>query len=1000
MLLHHRDPFDRLLVAQARAEGLTTADPRLDRYDIPVVDATLRGLCPRLAAERPSCRYVSLPSLPVTDGCSARLPEDGLGVLWGKSDAGGSMHLLLAHLLDTAAVAEILWDRFLAPAVTRKLDDCAAGEGRALFALICGLHDVGKASPAFQSKAPALAEAVQAAGLTWRSLDGTARWHHTLAGAHLLRRTLTGAGWSPPAQRWVLPLVAGHHGRLPERGEWGTAPPLSDAQGDSTWEQAQDALVHRVTRELGLDLAGSCPLGRPHRAVQLALSGAVIMADWIASADRHFSGVSDLDRISMASARERAERAWAALGIRGGWDPAALVRHEDQVEARFGRRARDAQRDAVHLAATMPAPGLVIVEAPMGEGKTEAALAAAEVLAARFGADGVFVGMPTQATSDAMYARVLEWAASVAPGAPVGLLHGKRRFNREWRRLGEQVGFAKVDEYGCEDDLYGTSGTATGARSLLPAEWLLGPKRGLLNALTVGTVDQLLYAATRTKHVMLRHAGLAGRVVVLDEVHAYDIYMSQFLLETLRWLADAGVPVVLLSATLPPALRTDLVRAYLQGALQRRDGIDLSGLRAEGYPKTLTACVVDGQPRLDHASSEPWRPLTTVRLEPVAEEPTGRPAAVIAALVEALRDGGCALVIRNTVGRAQETYAAVRGEFGDDAVLLHARMTAGQKADRTERLLRSLGGPDRPDAEVRPRRLVVVATQLAEQSFDVDADLLVTDLAPIDLLLQRIGRLHRHARPDEARPPSVREPRVLISGMALTGDGPPHFPAGSCRIYGEFLLLRAAALVADADSWSVPAQVPDLVAAGYATDLDGLPVAWRDRAAEALTARQQQLDERRSKAEQFLLSPVCDLGKPTLDGLHKRSVAVSEDDDVVAAVRDGDESIEVVLVRRGEHGFATLAGRPLGLQGERAVTDPDLLNQVAADSVRLPSLAAVSAAARAELRPLPGWAEDPWLRRARALELDGDLSAELGGYNFRYSTELGLVTERPPGHRR
>src|ERR1035438_3673138 len=114
-------------------------------------------------------------------------------------------------------------------------------------------------------------------------------------------------------------------------------------------------------------------------------------------------------------------------------------------------------------------------------------------------------------------------------------------------------------------------GRRAGMGPELPAEWFLGRKRGLLAPVTVGTVDQLLHAATRTRHVMLRHAGLAGRVVILDEVHAYDVYMSQFLFEALRWLADAGVPVIVLSATLPPQLRSGLVRAYLQGALQQRD---------------------------------------------------------------------------------------------------------------------------------------------------------------------------------------------------------------------------------------------------------------------------------------------------------------------------------------------------------------------------------------------------------------------------------------------
>ncbi|MGH3833074.1 MAG: CRISPR-associated endonuclease Cas3'' [Pseudonocardiaceae bacterium] len=139
--------------------------------------------------------------------------NEALSVLWGKSNAHGSMNLLLQHLLDTAAVAELMWDRFLAPVIKNKIDACCEGRGRSFFALVCGLHDVGKASPAFQAKAPALAEPVRAAGLSWRNLDRCAKgWHHTLAGAHILSRVLPAAGWSAEAVEWVVPLVAGHHG--------------------------------------------------------------------------------------------------------------------------------------------------------------------------------------------------------------------------------------------------------------------------------------------------------------------------------------------------------------------------------------------------------------------------------------------------------------------------------------------------------------------------------------------------------------------------------------------------------------------------------------------------------------------------------------------------------------------------------------------------------------------------------------------------------------------
>lgn len=935
-------------------------------------------------------------------------PDAAFGVLWGKSNAGGSVNLLLQHLLDTAAVAELMWDRFLAPTIKNKINDCCAGRGRSLFALVCGLHDVGKASPAFQAKDAKLALAVRQTGLGWRELNPQARnWHHTRAGAVIVQRALSAAGWNRDAVSWVWPLIAGHHGVVPSAGKLRNPPQRGNAQGHGQWEIVQDALVCWVATELCLDLGDIVPTRAPRRAEQLALCGAVIMADWIASDDCHFKGINDLQRVSMSGARERAQRAWHELALRGGWEPASLTRYPDQVKARFQVPSRPAQADAVALAAEMAAPGLLILEAPMGEGKTEAALASTEVLAAKFGADGLFVGMPTQATSDPIFSRVRKWAEAVAPGLPVGLLHGKRRFNPEWNKLRKLVNFTGVDQFGCEDD-YATagsewSGPAVDARSI-PAEWFLGHKRGLLSAITVGTIDQLLHAATRTRHVMLRHAGLASRVVVLDEVHAYDVYMAQFLFEALRWLADAGVPVVLLSATLPPDLRAKLVCSYLQGALTARD-VDLSALPpVNGYPSALSVCVVNGELRFRTRASAPWRPSVPVEVEILAEEPDGAPDQVVAQLVEALHDGGCALVVRNTVTRAQRTYTAVKEKFGSDAVLLHARLAAGERASRTEQVLELLGRPGRDGAPPRPRRLVVVATQLAEQSFDVDVDLLITDLAPIDLLLQRIGRLHRHTRPETERGPCVRQPRVIVTGIALDGDGPPRFPSGSRHIYGEYLLLRTAALVTTAaagQGWSVPAQVPELVDRGYRADQGLLPTGWRASADTAMQKWIQELATRKARADQFLLAdtdhPGTDrLGGITLAGLHERSIDDLRDDDdrVAAVVRDGEPSVEVVLVRRGDGVYLTLSGRSLGPNGDVVATDEVVLEEVMRASVRLPSRPEITKAALDELRPLPGWGSDPWLRRTRALVLDDTESAQLGGRRLSYSLELGLRDER------
>jgi len=358
-------------------------------------------------------------------------------------------------------------------------------------------------------------------------------------------------------------------------------------------------------------------------------------------------------------------------------------------------------------------------------------------------------------------------------------------------------------------------------------------------------------------------------------------------------------------------------------------------------------------------------------------------------------DGGCALVVCNTVARAQAVFALLRPRFGADVVLLHARLVAAERAARTERVVDLLGPPGRGTA--RPCRLIVVATQVAEQSFDVDVDVLISDLAPIDLLLQRAGRLFRHRRPDRRR-----EPTVIVSGLRVDDDGLPRWPGGSRAVYGDHLLLRSAALVLTAAAgagWSIPAQVPALVAAGYSDEPVG-PDTWREIAAQYWQEWLEREAGRTTRAADFLLAGPDQLGLPTLEGLHERATAALPTEERVAAVvRDGDESVEVILVRRDPSGgYLSLAGRRLGVTGEATVADDTLLEQVVGDTVRLPANPSLTTAAIRELTPLPGWRGDPWLRRARALVLDESLSATLGDHRLVYSDDAGLSHEQP-GHR-
>ncbi|MEU3281427.1 CRISPR-associated helicase Cas3' [Streptomyces antibioticus] len=963
---------------------------------------------------------------------------------WGKSAArnGGRRHVLLGHLLDTATVAGLMWDQYVSRALRQRLDDISGGRGRLWFMWVCGIHDCGKACPAFQAMDAVEAVPVLAAGLTWGRLptDRRKMWRHDVAGAALLKPRLVAEWGSEEAAGWVWPLVAGHHGAFPSVR--GLEPPHREVQGRGpAWAEAQRAVVDVFTRAVGFeDVADVRPVGALRKAEQLALSGLIVMADWIASAGRMGRGLADAGLVSLDDAQRCMEEAWQGLRLRGGWRDLPLPQTRlAPLTDRLGVTARASQRELVERAWSMPVPGLMVAEAPMGEGKTKAALAAAEVLAARFGLDGVFVAMPTQATSDPMYEQVLQWVCTFDPEleSQVALLHGRRRFNAWWRAIWEgkprphsdaggegdgcgcggeraEAGLGDAggyDDFGAidEDADYGMAAAGPLAEGGSPSEadgpahWFLDSKRGLLTAFAVGTVDHLLHAATRTRHVMLRFAGLAGKVVIVDEVHAADVYMRQFLLEALRWLGQAGVPVVLLSATLPPAQRQLYVDAYLSGVLGTAD-VHQPVPEPAGYPCVTVAYGVGGRAvaETSREAVQSWRESMPVELAWLPDtEISG--ARVAQAVREFVADGGVVLVVVNQVARAQAVYDALcEAGFDVDLHLLHARLCAAHRAERTEQCLRLMG----PQVGAgRPERMVVIATQLAEQSFDVDADVLITDLAPTDLLLQRIGRLHRHS--GTRRPDAHSVPRVVVTGVAAGRDGVPRFLGASEAIYGTWSLLRAAALVtqsagslpaaADAQGgyprpgegtgWSIPADVLALVAQAYGSD-EICPAHWPE--AEALEQWRAKERKREAKAEEFLLCRQREWAFPTLEGLHYAGSRAVTQEQLDAVVRDGDPTVEAVIVRRVPGGYRACDGTWLGVHGE--VDDDEVTDRLLGGTLRLP--ARLTAAAQAELRPLPGWVDRPWLKYRLALVLEDDGTALLGADRVSYDDVLGLVVQR------
>ena len=878
---------------------------------------------------------------------------------------------LVRHCEDAAAIAGHLWDDWLPRSTREFLTNGRSGEeARFLACWLAGVHDIGKLSPAFAIQVSPLALRMDDAGLRVpMTVPGRQDTPHSLASYNAVMNYLTKREWPGRVASTYAVVAGGHHGVPPTSGQLARSPDRSH-YGGPEWAVARDELLDHISRIVGAESFIAQGWKRmPLTPQQQALwTGFVIMADWIASSDLFPLGIRD-ESVSTAA------RAWSALELPPPWHPAPPPTLDELMRVRFdlppGATPNLVQRAVVTAASSLREPGMLIIEAPMGIGKTEAALAASEHLAARFGQRGVFMALPTMATSNAMFARVLHWirAQGTTEDASVVLAHGKASLEDSYRGLlrrralvdiGRDASDGKVDH-----------------GEVIAHYWLSGRKKGMLADFAVGTIDQLLFGGLKAKHLALRHLALVNKVVIVDEVHAADFYMSQYLIRILEWLGSYRVPVILMSATLPAAQRIALARAYEAGRGWNGDDSDLRG--NIGYPAIT---VIDGGCRVESAADV--RQPAQIAIERIDDS--------MVSLIERMRvllaTGGCVGIVRNTVARAQDTARVLSEHFPGDVVLLHSRFVARHRSDLESGLVAELG----PDG-TRPSRRIVVGTQVIEQSLDVDFDLLISDVAPIDLLFQRIGRLHRH---DRKRPPAVAQPRVILTGVEDWTSDPPAAVPASRQIYGEFNLLRTFAVLAAREYVRLPDDIASLVQSAYADDLE-FPASWIDRAEDARRAHQKRQTELANAAGKWRIWEPHE--SPTLRDWLAEGVGEVDDARGQAKVRDTDEGIDVLLTRRVGDVVRLLAQCGGHVIGTEFCPDDYLARRALTGSVRLPqSLTHPGIAGTTidalEQRMYPGWQESKWLAGELVLELDSDLKARLMDYDIHYDEIEGLVVNK------
>jgi CRISPR-associated endonuclease/helicase Cas3 len=882
--------------------------------------------------------------------------------LWGKTGDGNRYHPLLCHLLDVAVTARQLW-RYALPRTlsTRISSSLGIVEDEAAHAvsLLAGLHDLGKASPGFQRKSPVHArELPENLSIPTNTIDCP----HGIITAREVRRIFTDCYTIDGRTANLLGrIIGGHHGIFPPAEEIESL--ARGALGDDHWHQAREELVAQLMVHCGAGQWQLSDLADP--AIVPLLAGFVSVADWLGSSD----GFPPANNVDIEEYSPRADYQAQETLQRFGWFPPVTPAPPLSFAQLYPQWPPNALQTTVERIVTAQSePYLLIVEAPMGMGKTEAALFAADHNLTHGITGGFFIGLPTQATTNAMYARVHDgYLANRGHSGSLNLqlIHGHAGMVLEQQDRDRDGRTSEEEE-----------------SHLVARQWFTGRKRPLLAPFGVGTIDQALMAVLQTRHWFVRLFGLAGKTVIFDEVHAYDTYMSTILERLLAWLAGIGCSVILLSATLPPSRRRALAAAY--------SGYDVEPASA-AYPRlTLAVREPDREARVS-VTEVPRGAIVTknITLETL---PTDAKA-LAERLATDLAEGGCAAIICNTVNRAQEVYRALCDSAlpDTDYLLFHARMPYGMREERENAVLARFGKSMAGKSERYARRAILVATQVVEQSLDLDFDWMASEMAPVDLLLQRMGRMHRHPANDRIRPPCLQAPTLHLLCDADPTGSPPETFGDSEYIYARYIMLRTWLALRELSTINVPDDIDDLIRPVYEGESPAPDVEWNAALTESLTALTADMDEARRKAECILIK------SPRLPLLLLRdfNADLADDDDpsvhpaIRAATRDGQPSVTVVCLH-DEGG----TWRPWG--SDVSMTANDLPSH---DTTQILLRAAVPISQPAIFRALcdescpAGWRKNAHLRHSRAVLFQNGV-AEVGNRRLILDDTLGLIIAR------
>ena len=750
---------------------------------------------------------------------------------WGKAGVddgqGNSYHLLPYHCLDVAAVGCVLLEQhpFLMSRF-EQLFDLPKATLVPWIKVLLALHDCGKFAESFQQLKPELRKKWWGE-ITKTNYDirhdslGFILWHDQTAIRKLLSSEIMDSCLYRNVLKIWLQAVTGHHGLPPKISGISAKTYFKscDLANAADFFNAINALFTPDIPALVECIADEDWLDNQSSASWL-LAGFTVLCDWLGSDSANFEFCSDeslsLDDYWQQYALPSANRAVQKAGIL----PAqSAAKQSLQHIFSYLENPTPLQAQAENLPLSQK-PQLLILEDVTGAGKTEAAMMFAHRLISQELAQGVFIGLPTMATANAMYERVAEcylkfYAAKEKPS--LVLAHSARHLSEKFQQ--------SIMEYTAMDKAYGQKEATA---SVQCSRWLSDHrKKALLADVGIGTIDQALLSVLPAKHQSLRLLGLANKVLIVDEVHAYDAYMNRLLQSLLEFHAFLGGSAILLSATLPFKMRQNFVAAFQRGA-----GYKYVCVQKQGYTDyPLLTHISDARPVevVLNTRSEVKR---TVKVAFVHES-----IAAIEIIKTAVANNQCVCWIRNTVFDARTAYSELQKSDwleSEQLMLFHSRYTLHDRKTVEDNVLSLFG--KKSSANSRQGK-VLIATQVVEQSLDLDFDVMISDLAPIDLLIQRAGRLHRHVRDsagnfiEESGQKDQRSSPTLFIYSPSLEQVPAQdwykavFPKANGVYSHTGQLWRTAMLLANKKQWRMPEDARELIETVYSEDDIDIPEA-------------------------------------------------------------------------------------------------------------------------------------------------------------------------------